>query len=95
MKLRGTIMESLLPTDSTVIVRFHNDPQKQHFEVKCRDFNPYAKGMRKWDSWDFVIKFESEIFVEPKTEYKSYFTHLICTKAELFHENGTVGKDYR
>ncbi|WP_313091913.1 hypothetical protein [Chryseobacterium flavum] len=95
MKLRGTIVESPLPKDSTVIVRFQDDKKKQHFEVKCENFNPYAIGMRKWDSWDLVIKFESEIFTEPKSGDKSYFTHLVCTKASLYHENGTIGENYK
>lgn len=87
MKLRGTIKESIRPADNTVIVQFDADTLKQHFEVKC-NFNPYQEGLRKWDSWDFWIKWESEIFTDQKTGEKSYFTHLICHKAMPFFQIG-------
>lgn len=94
MKLRGTIKESILPTDKSVIVSFEGDKEKQHFEVHCT-FSPFYEKMRKWDTWDFVLKLKSEIFTDSKSGKKSYFTHLICTKASLFHENGTIGAKYR
>ena len=36
----------------------------------------------------FGIKWESEIFTDEKTKVKSYFTHLICSKAEPFCKVG-------
>lgn len=87
MKLRATIKEAPELDDTSVIVQFEGDERKQHFEVRC-DFNPYRHGIRKWDSWDFWIKWESEIFTDEKTKVKSYFTHLICSKAEPFCKVG-------
>ena len=75
MKLKATIRESVEPEDKSVIVEFFGDPKKQHFEVHCT-FNPYEKGIEKWDRWEFTIRLETEIFTEPKTGKKSYFTHL-------------------
>lgn len=84
MKLKATIREEVKPSDKTIIVEFERDVKKQHFEVKCL-FSPFYKEMKKWDSWILNVKFESEIFTDPKTGHKSYFTHLICKNAELFH----------
>lgn len=83
MILRGTIMEDVNINDKSVIVRFNDDKEQQHFEVNC-NFSPFYKEMKKWDSWDFKIRWKSEIFVEPKTGKKSYFTHLMCSKAKAF-----------
>lgn len=80
MKLKAVIREEIKPSDKTIIVEFEGDKNKQHFEVKCL-FSPFYKKMRKWDSWLLSIKWESEIFTEPKTGDKSYFTHLICDSA--------------
>ena len=44
-------------------------------------FDPYYTKIRKWDIWKVSIKWKSEIFTDPKTDVKSYFTHQICTKA--------------
>ncbi|MEC5156646.1 hypothetical protein [Chryseobacterium sp. MP_3.2] len=87
MKLRAIIKESPELSDQTIIVIFEGDERKQHFEVKC-EFNPYQIGIRKWDSWDLWIKWESEIFTDEKTQVKSYFTHLICSKAKPFCQVG-------
>lgn len=84
MKLKATIREEVKPSDKTIVVEFHGDEKKQHFEVKCL-FSPFYKEIKKWDSWILNIKFESEVFTDPKTGKKSYFTHLICKNAELFH----------
>lgn len=84
MKLAATIKEEISPKDKTIIVLFSDDKRKQLFEVKC-SFNPYEKGMRKWDTWELKIRFESEIFTDPKTQQKSYFTHLICDDANEKH----------
>lgn len=94
MILRGTIKEEIKPDDKSVIVEFHGDKAKQHFEVHC-NFSPFYKKMRKWDSWDFKITWKSEIFTDPKTGVKSYFTHLICSKAQLYHELGSVSDKYK
>ncbi|WP_027381884.1 hypothetical protein [Epilithonimonas caeni] len=85
MKLKATIRESIEPTDKSVIVEFYGDAKKQHFEVHCT-FNPYQLGIRKWDYWEFKIRFQSEIFEEPKTKKKSYFTHLYCDEAKPVNE---------
>lgn len=93
MILRGTIIEEVAPNHTSVIVLFQKDKSKQHFEVHC-EFNPWNEKMRKWDTWDFKIRWSSEIFTEQKTGIKSYFTHLICSKAKLFHINGAVGNEF-
>lgn len=90
MILRGRIVEEVKPDDKSVIVEFTQDSKKQHFEVNCT-FNPFESGLEKWDINDFKIRFESEIFTEPKTGGKHYFTHLICDDAKLFHALGSVG----
>ncbi|MCX8524606.1 hypothetical protein OF897_11845 [Chryseobacterium formosus] len=41
--------------------------------------------MRKWDIWEMVIKCDSEIYTDEKTEKKSYFTHLLCDNAIEIH----------
>lgn len=51
--------------------------------------------MKKWDLWLLNIKIESEIYNEPKTSEKSYFTHLLCKKAELINSPHVKDKDWR
>ncbi|WP_210151250.1 hypothetical protein [Chryseobacterium scophthalmum] len=80
MKLTATVREEIKPDDKSIILEFQGDKNKQHFEVNCT-FNPYEKGLRKWDTWEFKIRFESEIFIDQKTGNKSYFTHLFCDQA--------------
>lgn len=85
MKLHAIIRETVelkqgdLP--QSVIVEFVGDKEKQHFEVLFYDLDPYQFKIRKWDTWELCIKWKSEIFTDPKTEVKSYFTYLVCTKA--------------
>lgn len=86
MKLRGTIREETHPSKNTMIVEFEGDKKKQYFEVKC-SFNPYNRRLRKWDIVDMWIKWESEVFKDPKTGEKSYFTHLTCDRAVEFVTN--------
>ena len=90
MKLHARIIETVNPKilDSTpsIIIQFVDDKEKQNFEVFCHDFDPYVIGIKKWDLWELSIKWKSEIFTDPKTEVKSYFTHLICTKAIPIHQ---------
>lgn len=85
MKLHAKIIESANPKSgnaaSSIIIQFVDDKEGQNFEVFCYDFDPYYTKIRKWDIWELSIKWKSEIFTDPKTEVKSYFTHLICTKA--------------
>lgn len=85
MKLNAKIIESATPKNgkeaSSIIIQFVDDKEGQNFEVFCFDFDPYYTKIRKWDIWELSIKWKSEIFIDPKTEVKSYFTHLICTKA--------------
>ncbi|MCC3214931.1 hypothetical protein LIV57_06575 [Chryseobacterium sp. X308] len=83
MKLRGIVREETQPSKNTMVVEFEGDKKKQHFEVKC-SFNPHQHKFRKWDVIDMWIKWESEVFEDPKTGEKSYFTHLICDKAVEF-----------
>ncbi|WP_312900203.1 hypothetical protein [Chryseobacterium taichungense] len=80
MKLRARIIEETSPQINTMIVVFEGDKKMQHFEVKC-SFNPHQAKFRKWDVIILWVKWESEIFTEPKTGKKSYFTHLTCDKA--------------
>lgn len=90
MKLQAIIRETVEPKHGklpqSVIVEFVGDKQKQHFEVLFYDFDPYHLKIRKWDTWELTIKWKSEIFVDPKTEAKSYFTYLFCTKATPVHQ---------
>lgn len=79
MKLRATIKEEVHPDDKSLIVEFEGDPAKQQFEVHLKDGQPYSLRMRKWDTWEFKVKWESEIFEDPKGQ-KSYFTHLYAVK---------------
>ncbi|MBF8457149.1 hypothetical protein IV494_08125 [Kaistella sp. G5-32] len=85
MKLHAVIRESVdlkkgdIP--QSIIVEFVGDKQKQHFEIFCHQFDPYYHKIRKWDTWELNIRWDSEIFIDPKTQVKSYFTHLICTEA--------------
>lgn len=94
MKVRGTIVEDVKAADKSVIVEFHGDKEKQHFELHCL-FSPFYLEMKKWDSWDFIIKMKSEIFTEPKTGQKSYFTHLICKRADNQFGLGEISDKYK
>lgn len=89
MKRKGNIREPVERDDKSVIVEFYGDPKKQHFEVHCT-FNPFDATMQKWDFWEFKIRWETEIFVEPGTGKKSYFTHLFCDEATPIHQMGEV-----
>lgn len=80
MKLKATIVEETTPDDNSVIVTFESDRSKKHFEVKC-SFNPFIHKIRKWDTWEMVIKWNSEVYTDEKTGLKSYFTYLLCEKA--------------
>ncbi len=77
MKLRGTVRGEPHPSKNTMVVEFEGDKKKQHFEIKC-SFNPHEQKLKKWDVIDMWIKWESEIFEDPKTGEKSYFTYLTC-----------------
>lgn len=90
MKLRCTIIKEISPAEKSIIVRFEDDSKKQEFEVHFKDLNPYAFGMRKWDTWLICIKFESEVFEDSKIDKKSYFTHLIGSKPKLI--SSVMGK---
>ena len=92
MKLKAIIREEVKPSDKTIIVEFYGDDKNQHFEVKCL-FSPFYLKMKRWESWILNIKMESEIFIEHKTGAKSYFTHLLCKKAELVDSPYNKGKD--
>lgn len=94
MKLRGRISEEVKVNDKSVIVQFHGDKEDQYFEVHCT-FSPFYHEMKKWDTWDFVLKIKSEIFVDSKTGQKSYFTHLICKRAENRLGVGEVSDGYK
>lgn len=37
--------------------------------------------MRKWDSWEMAIKWDSEVYKDEKSGLKSCFTYLLCDKA--------------
>lgn len=89
MKLKATIVEETSLESDSVIVSFEDDKSKKHYEIKC-SFNPYVNKMRKWDSWEINIKWDSEIFTDKKTRKKSYFTYLICDKAS--EVNSPYGK---
>lgn len=80
MKLKATIVGELLPTDKSIIVNFDGDKEGKHFEVFC-SFNPHAYKMRKWDSWELHIKWDSEVFEDAEVGKKYYSTILKCDKA--------------
>ncbi|ROI08119.1 hypothetical protein EGI11_10730 [Chryseobacterium sp. H3056] len=92
MNLKAVIRESVnLKVDGqpqSVIVEFVGDKKKQHFEILFYDLDPYNEGIRKWDTWELSIKWKSDIFVDPKTGKKSYFTYLLCDKAVPVHQMG-------
>lgn len=88
MKLRATIIEDVNHDDQSIIVKFEGDPRNQHFELKFKEDKPYGYRMRKWDTWMFTVKWESEIFEDAKGK-KSYFTHLYATKWEYI--SGVMG----
>lgn len=87
MKFKAVIIESVEVKGDVVVIYFEGDKAKQHFEIKC-EFNAFELGIRKWEVWEFYIKFKSEIFEDSKTKVKSYFTHLVCYKATPVHEVG-------
>ncbi len=76
-----------------MIVEFIGDEKKQHFEIRCL-FSPFDSEMRKWDSWLLTIKMESEIYTDPKSGEKSYFTHLLCNTATLIKSPYAKDKDW-
>lgn len=92
MKLQVKIAESVLPkkegVTQSVIVEFIDDKDKQPFEILFYDIDPYNSGLRKWEVWEFNVKWKSEVFMDEKTGEKSYFTHLICNKVSPIHELG-------
>lgn len=88
MKLRGTIIEDVKHDDRSIIVKFEDDPENQHFEIHMKNSNPYMLRMRKWDTWIFNVKWKSEIFEDTKGK-KSYFTHLYASKWEYI--SGVAG----
>ncbi|MCU7615681.1 hypothetical protein NZ698_00605 [Chryseobacterium sp. PBS4-4] len=81
MKVRATIVEEVKPADKSVIVEFHGDKERQHFELHC-NFSPFYQELKLLDSWIFTFKLKSEIFTDSKTGKKSYFTHLICKRVD-------------
>lgn len=81
MKLQGIVIAETSPKSNSMIIKFVEDKKNQHFEVKC-SFNPHEHRFRKWDHVVLWIKWESEIFEDEKTGEKSYFTHLMCYKAQ-------------
>lgn len=85
MKMNGVIRETVEPDHKSVIVEFQGDDKKQHFEINCT-FNPFESDIQKWDVFEFKIRLETEIFTEPKTQKKSYFTHLFCDEAKPLHQ---------
>lgn len=82
MKFIVEIREDVEPKNDFVIVSFQTDKTKQHFQINC-SFNPYYLKMKKWEVWEFNIKFRAEEFEESKTKVKSYFTHFDCDKATM------------
>lgn len=92
MKLQVRIAESVIPQNDkvpqSVIVEFLDDKEKQTFEILFYNLNPYQIGLRKWEVWEFNVKWKSEIFTDEKSGVKSYFTHLICDKVFPIHQLG-------
>ncbi|MCY0976882.1 hypothetical protein PGH12_06915 [Chryseobacterium wangxinyae] len=90
MKLKAIIREDIKTTDQWIIVDFVGDVKKQQFKVLCL-FSPFYMEMKKSDLWLLNIKIESEIQIDPQSGRKSYYTHLLCKKAELiqspYHDN--------
>jgi hypothetical protein len=90
MKLKAIIREDIKSTDKSIIVEFEGDERKPYFKVLCL-FSLFYMEMKKSDLWLLNIKIESEIQIDPLSGVKSYFTHLLCKKAELiqspYHQN--------
>lgn len=86
MKFRFVIEGAPLPKDKVLTVKFAGDIREKIFEIIC-DFYPFHIGMRKWDTWELVIKFDSETIVLPDGT-KTYQTILTCNKAKPIHQVG-------
>lgn len=94
MRLKATVREEVQKAAQSIVVEFVGDPNRQHFEVKC-SFDPYAEGIRKWDTWELKLRFEAEVFTEARTGGKSYFTHLICDRAQKHSSPFSTKRDLR
>ena len=81
MKFKVVIIESVEVDGKRVICYFQEDPNKQHFQINC-SFNAFDHGIRKWEVWQFRLRFRSEIFEDPKTKEKTYWTHFDSDSAE-------------
>lgn len=80
MKLKVMIEEVVHPTTKVVTITFVGDKRNKKFEIMC-SFQPFMIGMRKYDTWEMVIKFDSETIVLPDGT-KTYQTFFTCDKAK-------------
>ena len=80
MKFRVSIAESPEPQNEFVIVCFESDASKQRFKINCL-FNPFNFKIRIYDTWEFNLKFRSEVFEGDTEAEKFYLTHFDCDKA--------------
>ena len=85
MKFKVEIVEIVEVEGKSVIAYFQSDTAKQHFEIIC-NFNAFQKGIRKYETWLFHIKFKSEIFENNENGIKYYMTNLVCESAEPISE---------
>ena len=79
MKFKVNIESEVWPVSSIVTVTFVGDKRNKKFEVFC-SFNPFNQKIRKYDTWLFDLKFDSEeITLADGT--KTYQTFFTCDKA--------------
>lgn len=85
MKLRAVIAEAVLPESFLIVIKFDGDTRNKKFHVAC-SFNPYQKGMRIFETWDLILKLDSEEVVTDG--FVKYETVLTCNKAVPVEEIG-------
>jgi hypothetical protein len=78
MKFKAIISETVLPESHLIVIKFDGDTRNKKFHVEC-SFNPYQKGMRIFDTWELVLKLDSEEVVTDG--FVKYETILTCDKA--------------
>lgn len=79
MKFKVVIENQILPVSNVITVTFVGDQRNKMFEIFC-NFNPFLVKMRKWETWQVDLKFDSEEITLPDGT-KTYQTFFTCDKA--------------
>ncbi|WP_139423366.1 hypothetical protein [Chryseobacterium mulctrae] len=85
MKLRAIIAEAVLPESFLIVIKFEGDNRNKKFHVAC-SFNPFQKGMRIFETWELILKLDSEEVITDG--FVKYETILTCDKASPVEEIG-------